>query len=269
MIALFPINKTWESQSMNIGTHKDTKAIDFGVLNPYNDTCLYAPFDGKVVYVDKKSNGGFVAFESLNKVMYANGVHDYMTVITAHDNNPPKLGTLFKQGELYSHMGTLGGVFTHCHLEVQQGKFKMTKKLTNLLCYKFDNTIAPFDALFLKNDTLIKYSKYKWKRVENMIIDEKDRCEAIKQIKIRVSDLRVRNSPSLSGKVLGYVKKDGIYNDLEQVSRDNYIWHRIDNDMWIADDGSWLESLKTNDYKSLYEETLKKIDNIKTFISQI
>lgn len=206
MIALFPINKTWESQAMDVGTHKDTKAIDFGVLNPYKDTKLYAPFDGKIVYVDK-NNGVFIAFESLNKVMYANGVYDYMTIITAHDNNPPKLNSIFKQGKLYSHMGTKGKVFTHCHLEVQQGKFKMAKKLTSKGSYKFDNTIEPFDALFLKNDTLIKYSKYKWKRVENMIIDEKELCDTVKQIKVLVDNLRVRNSPSLSGNVVGYVKK--------------------------------------------------------------
>lgn len=60
--ALFPILKTWESQPMNSGSHKDTKAIDFGVLNPYKDTKLTAPFDGKVVYVDSQEKGGGIAF---------------------------------------------------------------------------------------------------------------------------------------------------------------------------------------------------------------
>ena len=63
--ALFPILKTWESQPMNSGSHKDTKAIDFGVLNPYNDTKLIEPFDGKIVYVDSQEKGGGIAFESL------------------------------------------------------------------------------------------------------------------------------------------------------------------------------------------------------------
>ena len=43
--AKFPIKKTWVSCKMDEGFHKDTKAIDFGVLNPYNETSLYAPFD--------------------------------------------------------------------------------------------------------------------------------------------------------------------------------------------------------------------------------
>ena len=49
--AKFPIKKTWVSCKMDEGFHKDTKAIDFGILNPYNETNLYAPFDGKVVFV--------------------------------------------------------------------------------------------------------------------------------------------------------------------------------------------------------------------------
>ena len=83
--AIFPIIKTWQSQAMNIGSHIDTKAIDFGVLNPYKDTELKAPFDGKVVFVDSQKNGRGIAFESLEKVKYANGTEDYMTLWTGHD----------------------------------------------------------------------------------------------------------------------------------------------------------------------------------------
>lgn len=166
-------------------------------------------------------------------------------------------------------MGTKGKVFIHCHLEVQQGKFKMAKKLTSKGSYKFDNTIEPFNALFLKKETLIKYSKYKWKRVDNMEVKEKELCDTVKQIKVLVDNLRVRCEPRINGNVIGYVKKGGIYNDLEEVSNDGYVWHKIDNNMWIADEGSWLEKLQITDYKSLYIELLNKINNIKTFISQI
>ena len=155
--AKFPIKKTWVSCKMDEGFHKDTKAIDFGVLNPYNETSLYAPFDGKVVFVDKKSNGGGIAFESLEKVKFVDGTEDYMTVWTGHDNKPPKKGTTFKQGELYSHMGTAGGVSEHCHLETLKGKFKMATKVTNKGSYKFENAIEPFNALYVDEDTIIKY----------------------------------------------------------------------------------------------------------------
>ena len=111
--AIFPISKTWISQKMDEGSHKGTKAIDFGVLLPYNVTKLTAPFDGTVVYVDPQSKGGGIAFQSENEVMYANGSIDYMTLWTGHDNFPPKVGSKFKQGEKYSKMGTAGGVTKH------------------------------------------------------------------------------------------------------------------------------------------------------------
>ena len=146
--ALFPILKTWESQPMNSGSHKDTKAIDFGVLNPYNDTKLIAPFDGKIVYVDSQEKGGGIAFESLEKVKYANGYEDYMTLWTGHDNKPPKLGSIFKQGEYYSDMGTAGGVDIHCHLEVHKGKFRNPTKITSVGSYKLENTIENLNTIF-------------------------------------------------------------------------------------------------------------------------
>lgn len=162
--ALFPILKTWESQPMNVGSHKDTKAIDFGVLNPYKDTKLTALFDGKVVCVDSQEKGGGIAFESLEKVKFANGYEDYMTLWTGHDNKPPKLGSVYKQGEHYSNMGTAGGVDIHCHLETIKGRFKMTKSVTSMGSYKFENTIEPYNELFLKDNTIIKKTKYNWKK---------------------------------------------------------------------------------------------------------
>lgn len=268
--ALFPILKTWESQPMNSGSHKDTKAIDFGVLNPYNDTKLIAPFDGKIVYVDSQAKGGGIAFESLEKVKYANGYEDYMTLWTGHDNKPPKLGSIFKQGEYYSDMGTAGGVDIHCHLEVQKGKFKKPTKITSVGSYKLEDTIEPYNALFLREDTFIKKTKYNWKREGDIIlINDVKRNEEIPQIKVIASELRIRSGPNVNSNILGFAKKDGIYNDLEVYKDSKYIWHRIADNQWVADNGKWLEILPTINYKELYECELKKIENIKEYIEKI
>lgn len=266
--AIFPILKTWESQSMNTGSHKDTKAIDFGVLTPYKDTELNAPFDGKIVYVDSQSKGGGIAFESLEKVKYVDGTENYMTIWTGHDNKPPKLGTIFKQGEVYSHMGTAGGVQTHCHLEVIKGKFKMATKYTSKNSYKFDNTIEPFNALFLNKDGLIKYSKYKWTSLPEIEVTQVvERNENIPQIRVIVDNLRVRTGHSTNSSVLGFVQNKGIYNDLEVCKEKDYTWHRIDDNQWIADNGEWLEILTITDYKKLYESSLNTIESLNKQIS--
>lgn len=268
--ALFPILKTWESQPMNSGSHKDTKAIDFGVLNPYNDTKLIAPFDGKIVYVDSQEKGGGIAFESLEKVKYANGYEDYMTLWTGHDNKPPKLGSIFKQGEYYSDMGTAGGVDIHCHLEVQKGKFRNPTKITSVGSYKLENTIEPYNALLLREDTFIKKTKYSWKREGDIILaNDVKRNEEIPQIKVIASELRIRSGPNVNSNILGFAKKDGIYNDLEVYKDSKYIWHRIADNQWVADNGKWLEILPTINYKELYECELKKIENIKEYIEKI
>lgn len=268
--AIFPIKKTWESQHMNEGSHKDTKALDFGILNPYNETKLYAPFDGKIVYVDSLSLGGGIAFESLQKVKYADGTEDYMTLWTGHDNKPPKLGATYKQGEYYSDMGTAGGVATHCHLEVIKGKFKMTNKVTSQRAYKFDNTIEPFKALYLNEDTLIKYSKYKWTTLPKYeVTDVVERDENANQIKVIVSNLRVRTGHSTNDEIIGFAQNGGIYNDLEVYKDNSYTWHRIAEKEWVADNGEWLEILASTDYEKLYNEQLEKNKKMQETINDL
>lgn len=271
MYAIFPLRHSWESQHMYGKTsHKDIKAIDCGVLLPYKDTTLYAPFDGTIVYVDSQKNGGGIAFQSDEKVKYVDGTEDYMTLWTGHDNNPPKKGAKFKQGEVYSHMGTAGGVDTHTHLEVQKGLFKMATKVTSQGSYKFENTIEPNKALYFTKDTIFKYSNLKWETVPEVeITSPVERDETKPQLKVLVDSLRVRTGHSTNDSVIGFVQKGAIYNDLETYKDSNYTWHRIDNEQWIADNGEWLELLPATDYKKLYEDSLNEIETLKEQVNSL
>lgn len=184
--AILPLRYIGISQPMNGKTsHIGLKAIDFGWNSNYYEqsTVLLAPFDGKVVW----KKGHVIAFQSNEKVEYADGSIDYMTVITAHDNKAPSVGKTFKQGEVYSHSGTAGGVPLHCHLEVQKGKFQPYTEIRNTSydgrynSYIFPNTYVPYEALFIRNDELFTNNKannpYTWKKVgemSNLIKIEKD-----------------------------------------------------------------------------------------------
>ena len=265
MYAIFPLRHSWESQHMYGKTsHKDIKAIDCGVLLPYKDTILYAPFDGTVVFVDKASNGGLIAFQSDTKVKYADGTYDYITVLTGHDNKPPKKGAKFKQGEVYSHMGTAGGVDTHTHLEVQKGKFKMATTLTSQKSYAFENTIEPNKALYMTKDTIFKYSNLEWKILPDIeVTNPVERNESVNQVRVIVDNLRVRTGHSTNNQVIGFVQNGAIYNDLEVYNDGVYTWHRIDEDQWIADDGEWLEIYAAVDYKQMCETLLEEIKHLK------
>lgn len=90
-----------------------------------------------------------------------------------------------------------------------------------------------------------------------------ERNENISQIRVIVDNLRVRAGHSINSSVLGFVQKKGIYNDLEVYKDNNYTWHRIDDNQWIADNGEWLEILPITDYKKLYEKSLKEIEQLK------
>ena len=177
--AILPLRYIGISQPMyGKVSHIGLKAIDFGWNSNYYEqsTVLLAPFDGKVVW--KKGSSNTIAFQSNEKVEYADGTVDYMTVITAHDNNAPSVGKTFKQGEIYSHSGTAGGVPLHCHLEVQKGKFQSYTSIKNTSydgrynSYIFPNTYIPYEALFIRDDELFTANKannpYTWNKVGEM-----------------------------------------------------------------------------------------------------
>lgn len=263
--AVFPLRHTWISQGMNGAvSHRDTLAIDFGTLKDNRDTNLYAPFDGIIVFHDSMSKGGALAFQSKKKVMFADGREDYMTLITAHDNNPPKVGTEFRQGEVYSHMGTAGNVALHCHLEVQVGKFEKWHDYTRQGYYKWPNTIEPYHALFLTDDTYIKeetsVAHYPW-IVMPSVTKDVERNELVDQIQILVSGLRVRTEPSVDGQTLGYANEYGFYDVLEKRGDALYTWYRISGIEWVADKkGLWCEFMEKDETVKQLEEEVAQLE---------
>lgn len=94
-----------------------------------------------------------------------------------------------------------------------------------------------------------------------------ERNENINQIRVIVDNLRVRTGHSTNSSVLGFTQNKDIYNDLETYNDGTYIWHRIDKEQWIADNGEWLEILPVTDYKKLYESSLNTIESLNKQIS--
>lgn len=148
-------------------SHKGRLALDLvGQNNGYIE--LRAPFDGiiKKVYT---SNSNVVWLESIEKVKYANGIEDYMTIMTMHDDDVSDLyvGKIVKQGEVYYRGGTAGNVTgPHIHLEVGRGKFIKTGWFQNKFGkWTIYNAIRVNDALFVSKNTIILYGHgYKWIR---------------------------------------------------------------------------------------------------------
>lgn len=273
-LAVFPLRHTWISQGMYGKTsHLEVPAIDFGWLSAYRDFNLYAPFDGTIVWADALSKGGAIALQSSAPVLWADGTEDFMTLITAHDNNRPTAGRTFKQGEIYSHMGTAGNVGKHCHLLVQRGKFQKYTGYTSQGYYKFPNARYPYHALWLTEDTFINeetsVAVYPWQRLAE-VTPAVERDPNREQVKVLVSGLRVRRNASTSAAVLGFAELNGIYN-CEGVTADpNYTWYSIADGQWIADeDGKWVDFMPTESDKEKIERLEKENEELRKLYNDL
>ena len=125
--AILNVDVLYISQNMNSNfSHNGDLAIDISKLK-----YLKAPFTGTIKR--KYSNCNGIWLESLNKVEYADGTIDYMTIMTLHDNDVSDLyiNKKIKQSEIYYQPGVKGNVTgSHIHIAVGRGKFKGTG------CYK-------------------------------------------------------------------------------------------------------------------------------------
>lgn len=145
-------------------THRGDKAIDLAGKDTGIDP-LKAPFTGTIKKIYEGNNA--VWLESNNKVIYADGTIDYMTVLTLHDNDVSdlKVGDVIKQGEIYYNEGTKG--FTtgnHIHIAVGKGKFTGSGWYENEYGYWcINNQMDVYKGLFLLDTVkIINSGGYNW-----------------------------------------------------------------------------------------------------------
>nr|DAR26616.1 MAG TPA: Morphogenesis protein 1 hydrolase [Bacteriophage sp.] len=272
---MYPLKNMWITCKPGEYAHKYSKAIDDQGFDYKSIDKLYAPYTGKVVR--KYPSECEIWFESIDKVEFADGTIDYATILFAHKDryDDIKEGVVYKQGEVIYSEGTkagnkVGGAQRHVHFEICAGKttgsgwkkspdgtWNLVKGKKPTACYFIDDSIN-----VIKNGGL-NFKKIETPKVTQVV----DRNENIPQIRVIVDNLRVRTGHSTNSSVLGFVQNKGIYNDLETYNDGTYIWHRIDDGQWIADDGSWLEILTVTDYKKLYESSLNTIESLNKQIS--
>lgn len=209
------------------------KGVDFG-WNSKQDGAnapIYASADG-VVYATKdndttgKSWGNYVKIKH-NETEYT---------LYAHMSNGLKVskGQEVKQGDLLGYMGSTGdSTGNHLHFEFYKGGASTGYRVNALdYCYATeDQVIHPEDV------NLIKVYK------ETPKINGVDRNTEVNQIKVLVSELRVRSSHSIDSEVLGVSIQNDIYNRLDTYSDGTYTWYMIDTDMWVANNGTYVEEL--------------------------
>ena len=74
------------------------------------------------------------------------------------------------------------------------------------------------------------------------------RDEQVNQLEVIKNKLRVRTEPSLKADILDFAEL-GIYNDLETIENDGYVWHKIADNNWLAEVDGYVELLPKIDFK--------------------
>lgn len=206
--------------------------LDLGWSNKHGgkNQPIYAAADG-VVYVthDKdrtgKSWGNYIKIK-----------HDGNTyTLYGHLKEGSLLvrkGDTVKKGQHIATMGNTGkgGVY-HLHYEIYSGGANTKYRIDPLpLTYAYpDQVVCELDKDIVKTYT--------------PVVEPTDRNNSVDQLQVLKNKLRIRKEPSLKADILDFAKKDGIYNDLESTIADNYMWHKIGDNNWLADVTGYIELL--------------------------
>ena len=145
------------SQGYGPGTysHQNNLAIDYIGKGSGTDI-VYAPFTCRIVQYASDATNHIIWAESVDKVHFADGTLDYMTIMMAHKDDITeqiqwyKNGTIIKQGEpLYQEgMWHYPETATGNHVHVECGKGKCATKAA-YWSQRITNYVAPENAFFV------------------------------------------------------------------------------------------------------------------------
>ena len=170
-VLLFPLAYMYMSQDEGGDySHLYTYSMDFlgwGANGRILKCPYYAPCTLKCVYV----GSSYRVFTSTNKVHFADGTLDYVTISFHHDNDPiASLNQIFNQGDLIGHTGTAGGNVTgdHVHINTARGTYKGFYDV-GTGHYQLRNSTHIYDTMYV-NDTIIRQGyNHNWRTYDGKI----------------------------------------------------------------------------------------------------
>lgn len=236
-----PVDYFRITQGSGVGTHKGTRAIDLGSRNGGRDP-YYSPATVKCIWTYQAS--GQAIWQTVNDVICANGYVGKVTFCTVHDNSfDAYVGQIVPQGNQLGNMGDKGNA-TGIHLHIEMTQSANTNWVQNEYgIWTFQAQESDYDAVCFFDDTEIieykglepKYIKDTEPKEPSKVGTPVERNTKVNQIEVQVDNAYARKSPC--GDKLGYINK-GIYNSLDTAVVDGYTWHRVQDNMWVAQ-GDW------------------------------
>lgn len=155
-------------------SHKGVNALDCAGKDTGIEPTIM-PCSAKLVAYDSYQNGNAVFFESLNKVLFADGTIDYATMMYIHDNNISDIvayarqGKTWKQGQEFGDEGTAGNATgNHCHFEIAKGKFKHMYDRNGYGTYYLPGSISADKACVVDGTTIKNGNGMNWKKADQV-----------------------------------------------------------------------------------------------------
>jgi len=244
--AIFPaknvrITANYDSTSHYSQSHSTNGVKSYPLDIAYPGLKLIAPCRMKSV----KMNGFYnesvlnqVFFQSCDKVLFANGEYDYITILAGHtddwDYSQKQIGTIYERGEEMLDMGTDGNVAAH--LDIVVGAGQQSGWIKNSYGeWVLPNSRKWEDVCYIDShyNTIIDTCGLTFKTIPSDAYITLPNCVAKdttkNQFEVLYSDVNVREQPNTTSQVVIYPCTKGIYDVLEV----NGAWYKIAESEWI------------------------------------
>ncbi len=257
-LALFPMTYMNITQGVNGATsHVNTNALDLAGRDGGIDN-VFAPF---TCVVKKKYTDGYggnvVWIQSKDRVHYADGSLDYMTIMLVHDNYTADLwvGQVIPQGTVFFQEGTSGlATGNHIHMEVGRGAFTGSgwhENPNKNMSWIVNGSMVPWDALFIEPSTVrLSDYGYNWRYSHLHSFDKKTfmcECGEFNPASVKSSAyngmFKVTDSAAIDHtgpygdckKVNSYKKNDVVTATQKVVNGYGHTWYKLSNGKYIYD----------------------------------
>ena len=220
--------------ALSRGFSSSHKGIDMCWNNNYGGTNapVFAPADGTVTaVVNNMGNtaGKDNSWGNLVKIGHGNNVYTLMAHLKK-GSVCVQVGQAVKRGQQVALMNNSGNSYgNHVHYELYVGGSGTGYRVDPLkYCYAYPGDVV-------NSDTQREYGimHYTPPAPIPIVGEPVERNQNVDQVFVDLAILRARETPTLLGKVLGYVKP-GIYDVIAQTKIDGYDWYDTGQGFWCA-----------------------------------
>lgn len=162
-ILLFPFEYMNISQDeYGSYSHQGILAMDFlgwGKNGRIYKCPYYAPC--KMVCVGKSTSAAYNIWNSVNKVVLADGTIDYICLWCIHDDTLSEIGKVVEQGDVLGHTGTSGNVTgDHAHLNIARGHYSGQEQIQGN--WQLKNSMHIYNAMYVNDTIIVNGASHKW-----------------------------------------------------------------------------------------------------------